>query len=202
MSGNDIDVKYSYNTVTKTLTYSGTGEIPPYYSNYSDSEYLEYRKQAEKVEISEGITGIGGSAFYNDGNLSFKSIKIPGSVKSIGDSAFWSCSALKTLKIPASVESIGNSTFGRCTNLESITIPDGVTSIGSGAFDGCSALTSVTIPASVKSIDNGAFHYCTNLNTITFNGTKAEWETIISGKSLWTTNVTVHCSDGDSGSGS
>ena len=94
------------------------------------------------------------------------SITIPSGVTSIGEYAFYNCSALTSVTIPNSVTSIGSGAFSRCTALTSVTIPSGVTSIGSLAFNGCTALTSITIPSSVTSIVSGAFQGCTNLTDI------------------------------------
>ncbi len=77
------------------------------------------------------ITCIGYHAFYNCGNL--KSITIPNSVTSIGNSAF-SNSGLESITIPNSITAIGYSAFSSCRYLTSITIPDSVTEIGEGAF--------------------------------------------------------------------
>ncbi|MBR6251464.1 MAG: leucine-rich repeat domain-containing protein [Bacteroidales bacterium] len=73
-----------------------------------------------------------------------KNTTIPGSVTSIGKSAFLGCSGLKSMTIPGSVTSIGDWAFHLCSGLTSVTIPNGVTSIGWGAFMGCSGLKSVT----------------------------------------------------------
>ena len=82
---------------------------------------------------------------------------IPNSVRSIGNSAFSSCSSLSSLVIPDSVTSIESHAFRDCSSLSSVVIPDSVTSIGEWAFAGCSSLTSVTIPNSVTSIGECAF---------------------------------------------
>ncbi len=63
------------------------------------------------------------------------------------------------LEIPDSVTSIGNYAFYNCSALSSITIPDSVTGIGDRAFYNCSALSSITIPDSVTSIGEYAFYY-------------------------------------------
>ncbi len=73
-----------------------------------------------------------------------KNTTIPGSVTSIGKSAFLGCSGLKSMTIPGSVTSIGAWAFHLCSGLTSVTIPNGVTSIEWGAFMGCSGLKSVT----------------------------------------------------------
>ena len=44
-------------------------------------------------------------------NLNIKSVKIPDSVKTIEDSAFFGCINLKTITIPKSVKTIGKDAF-------------------------------------------------------------------------------------------
>ena len=73
-------------------------------------------------------------------------VTIGNGVTSIGGYAFYGCSGLRSVIIGNSVTSIGYSAFHDCTGLTSITIPDSVTSIGNHAFSGCTGLTSITIP--------------------------------------------------------
>ena len=77
---------------------------------------------------------------------------IPDTVKTIGESAFNGCSALKDINIPSSVESIGGCAFSGCAALKSVTIPESVKSIDYYAFSDCTALKSVTIPSSFTKI--------------------------------------------------
>ena len=70
-----------------------------------------------------------------------------GSVTSIEESAFHSCSRLTSITIPDSVTNIGDYAFCDCSGLTSVTIGNGVTSIGKYAFQDCSGLESVTILA-------------------------------------------------------
>ena len=92
-----------------------------------------------------------------------KTYKIPISVTSIGDYAFYDCTSLTSITIPDSATNIGDCAFCNCTGLIGVTIPDNVTSIGRSAFKNCRNFTSVTIPDSVKSIGDYAFNNCTNL---------------------------------------
>ena len=137
----------------------------------SDSPDLAYNNAIKKIEIGDGITIIGSSAFNCCYSLS--SITIPNGVTSIDQQAFGSCSSLSSVTIPDSVTSIGQNAFTYCRSLSSITIPDGVTSIGTGAFQNCSALSSITIPDSVTNISQQAFQNCSSLSSITIpNGVK------------------------------
>lgn len=94
-------------------------------------------------------------------------VEIPDGVTSIGKSAFRYCELLMSVQIPDSVTSIGQYAFQGCKLLNNIEIPDGVTSIGDSAFYGCVKLESLVIPSSVMNIEKDAFGYCSGLNAIT-----------------------------------
>ena len=171
-----------------TLTISGTN-MPDYYSSYSSkAPWLSQKDKIKKVVINNGVTNIGGGAFYECSNLT--SISIPNSVKSIEIRAFWEC-GLTSVTLPNSVTSIEASAFSGCTALTSVTIPNSVTSIGKSAFLGCSSLTSVAIPNSVTSIGYDAFNGCAKLTSVTLSNsvTTIEEDTFYGCKSL--TSVTI-----------
>ena len=120
------------------------------------------------IEIPEGVTSIGKSAFEDC--KSIKSVNIPSSVTTIGSDAFYGCSELTgAITIPAGVTVISSQTFFNC-KLTKITISDGVAEIGKSAFYGCN-FTEVTIPASVTKISAEAFMGCSNLKSVTFEDT-------------------------------
>ena len=144
------------------LTISGSGDMYDYGYGSSDAPW---HGRVKSAVIAEGVTSIGGCAFYDCRSLT--SVTIPDSVTRIGSFAFDNCRSLTSVTIPNGVTSIGTAAFDYCTSLISVTIPDSVTSIGDDAFRGCSSLTSVTIPDSVTSIGERAFSECTSLTSVT-----------------------------------
>ena len=115
------------------------------------------------IRIPKSVKTIGQDCFANCGFISFT---IPDSVTSIAYGAFENCSSLTNITIPNSVTSISGA-FRGCSSLTNVTIPDSVTSIAYGAFENCSSLTNVTIPNSVTHIGDNAFRGCSSLTNVT-----------------------------------
>jgi len=134
------------------------------------------------VIIRDGVTAIKEKMFL--GNNILTSIKIPASVRSIGNEAFSGCNRLTDINIPEGVTSIGESAFEGCDSLTSITIPEGVTSIGKGAFQGCSSLTDLVLPITITTIGKDVFAGCSSLKevvnmvSLVRNGCKVEVSTL------------------------
>ena len=135
--------------------------------NKDKTRLIQYpiKKEGTSYKIPNSVTSIGDWAFYECSSL--KNITIPNSVTSIGSDAFYNCSSLTSITIPEGVTSIGDYTFFNCSSLTSIIIPESVKSIGGNAFDRCRSLTSITIPDSVTSIGSDAFYNCSSLTSIT-----------------------------------
>ena len=116
-----------------------------------------YPNMLQKVEIGQGVTSIGTTAFYNCYSLA--SIAIPAGVTSIEDGVFRNCSSLASIVIPNSVITIGTSAFNSCFSLASIVIPNSVTSIKASVFTYCSCLAECHLrPTTPPTLENaGAF---------------------------------------------
>ena len=98
------------------------------------------------------------------------SVTIPGTVKTIGWSAFTYCTALESVTmLEGGVTYIGDSAFG-FTPLTSVSLPQSLKRIDIFAFNGCASLTSITIPSGVTHIDGYAFFRATALQNIYFEG--------------------------------
>lgn len=127
---------------------------------------VSYAKMTS-ITIPASVTSIGSGAFQSS---KLTSVTLAGTtaLKTIGASAFSSCSELTAFTVPATVETIGASAFSGCSKLETFTF-DGtptVTSIGNAAFKDCKKLTTFTIPASVTTLGRTVFWYTglTSLN--------------------------------------
>ena len=133
-----------------TLTISGKGEMEDekYTGGPWGEKYIGYK--IKHLIISDGITSIGGYAFYNCEGL--EDVSFSSSLKSIGDYAFWSCAKLNEVTLPSGLEWIGNAAFGNCSGLQSIILPATLKSIGistegyqSTIFGGCSRLEDISV---------------------------------------------------------
>lgn len=137
------------------------------------------------LDLSAATIVAGGMPFYEEDNIKYETadntlgkfwsynlnclatIKLPKSLRTIGESAMAGKKYIKAMVIPNSVTSIGEYAFSDCTDLTALTIPDAVREIESYAFSGCSGLTEVTLPGSLRKIGGNAFEGCTALSSIT-----------------------------------
>jgi len=142
-----------------------------------------------ELQLPNSVTSIGNEAFRNvkiEGNLvlpsaltflgtrafnetTISSVTFPGTLKNIGNYAFYNCPNLSgTLIIPEGVVSIGTAAFTK-TGIEKLELADSVQTISAGAFSTCAKLTSVQIgeqgkgKSQLQTIDRKAFNNDTNI---------------------------------------
>ena len=159
------DLVWNFDYETGQLSISGTGAMTDYDNGSSKAPWHEFG--ITSVSFSEGVTSIGGYAFY--GCTSLVSVTIPDSVTSFGMYAFRGCTSLSTVTLPNGITSINDYLFYGCTSLSTVTIPVGITHIGSCVFYECTGLTSISIPNTVSSIGYNAFYGCTALATVRYS---------------------------------
>ena len=152
------------------------------------------------ITIPEGVTSIGDECFYECRALT--SVSLPNSLTTIGGSAFQMC-PITSIVLPSNVRTIGFSAFSSCEHLQSVTIPSGVTTLNENVFGFCYSLNSLTLPNTITTIDAYVLQ-CSAITDITFEGKKAEWNSISFTDNnydyVWNfdcADITVHCTDGD-----
>ena len=124
---------------------------------FDDSEFLT------EVIIPDSVTFIAKHAFQGC-DLGY--ISIPGSVISIGEGAFHSCTDAAFLYVSPGVRSIGKAAFQQCSSMMQATLPDTISFIGENAFTSCYSLTDFSIPDSVLEVGGNPFVNCSNLTDI------------------------------------
>ena len=110
-------------------------------------QYLFYQNSGlTSIYIPSTVTSIGGNAFNTASALTTVTIEHSDnpSMTSIGAYAFSACSNLTgSIKIPNSVKTLGNGAFNACKKLTSITLGNKLTNTGNSTFSGCTGLSSV-----------------------------------------------------------
>lgn len=133
--------------------------IPTSMTSLDGLSLFQFCSKLTSIEIPSNISKIDNGAFLGS---SITNIKIPNSVKYIGDQAFAECDKMTGIDIPGSVTQIGEMAFRSCDSLSSISIANGTNSIKNYAFSECTNLKTVTIPNSVACIEYSAFSDCTS----------------------------------------
>ncbi|MBQ5812745.1 MAG: leucine-rich repeat domain-containing protein [Clostridia bacterium] len=95
---------------------------------------------------------------------------IPDGLKTIGDSAFYSCPELRTVSLPESVDSLGFGVFHCCGSLRSVTLSRNIEVIPPWTFAACTSLPSIVLPEKVKRVGDNAFFLCQSLEDIVVFG--------------------------------
>ncbi len=94
-------------------------------------------------------------------------LKLPNTLKKIGNRAFANCNSLVRIEFPSSIESIGNNAFEYCKRLEYVDLSKtNIKKINEGTFKHCHFLNRLLLPNSLKMIDSEAFYNCIALSKI------------------------------------
>lgn len=134
----------------------------------SISRNSEYIKEIEV--ISPYVKCVDGIVYTSDMKTVIAStmyqtdVVIPEGVETVDREAFVYC-LLTSIKLPDSLKSIGEEAFSLCRNLRSVVFGTGITEIPKYTFKNCVSLENVILPPNLKKICDGAFEN-TNLSSI------------------------------------
>lgn len=177
---NGSNITWSLNTEDSTIIIDGVGEMKSY--NYSHAPWYDINSYIKTIEIKQGVTTIGNSAFANCFNL--KSVSIHGALSQIGTSAFYNCDVLDEVYIDSlaawcqtyinedygsSPLSYGAHLYVKDQEIIDLVIPDGLTSTARGVFYYWKHIQTLTIPESMTSLTG--FKQCEKLHKVVWNAT-------------------------------
>ena len=155
--------------------------IPATVLSIGDSAFI-YCDALTTVTFAENsqLKSIERAAFWGSEHVHprFKEIKIPDSVETIGNGAFYECRDLERIALPSALQTLSSVTFYNCTALSEVTFPASLKTIESSAFSGCRNLSEVKLPASLTAIQSSVFHLCINLKTVSYDGSLEQWSRI------------------------
>lgn len=127
----------------------------------------------EELDLSNSkLTNIPEGAFAYCKNL--KTIKLPSTITSIGDEAFYNCQSLTNIEglDKCNLKSIGSAAFSNCKALENLDFSQSTfTNVPSKAFNGCSALAKITLPNTLTTIGGYAFYACYGIPQLDLSNT-------------------------------
>lgn len=127
----------------------------------------------EELDLSNSkLTSIPEGAFAYCKNL--KTIKLPSTITSIGDEAFYNCQSLTNIEglDKCNLKSIGSAAFSNCKSLENLDFSQSTfTNAPSKAFYGCSALAKITLPDTLTTIGGYAFYACYGMPQLDLSNT-------------------------------
>lgn len=138
---------YTYDSGTKTLTFSGEGFIEGI-ENCVEYPWHVYAEEAEKLVIEDGITGVGNFVFINFSKI--KNIDFPDNMAFLGQEAFADCDSLTEVILPNGITFFDAQPFGRCDNLEKVIFgemeSESYVFAMVNPFIGCGKLKTITVP--------------------------------------------------------
>ena len=131
---------------------------------YTTIDDIVYTKDMRKVvscfchkiddaTIEDGVEEIGNGAFAD---CQITSVKIPDSVKQIGDDASRNCIKLTIIETPGALSELNDYVFYNCRALETVKINEGTKTIHENAFIG-TRIKKLFIPASFEGFDKYAY---------------------------------------------
>ena len=187
------DVNWNFDTATGTLTISGNGAMADYTVDGTgdDRPWKVYAESITKVQISEGVTSLGKSAFQN--LTALRETNIPASITKLGDHIYRGDASLTTVNwakgfmAPTITDTDSNtstysgmyvptSMFDGCTSLGadqelSAWLPESFTGVGCAAFRGTAFKVDFEKWTNLSYIGAYGFATMPNLDAVTVKST-------------------------------
>lgn len=130
-------------------------------------------KKVQSIKLPHTITSVGEEAFYQCRDISIV-FDPRAELTEIGESAFFECNLLASVRLGEGLTEIAPWTFFKCSSLREIRLPKSVVSVSDSAFANCTSLRSIMLHPAISEIQDAAFDHCTSLSVLYFYGTQNE----------------------------
>jgi len=169
---------FTYSSSEKTLYISGSGDMWDYSPItekttdgtvlYSEAPWTDAVRRGglEKIEIEDGVTHIGDFAFCFGKSVKVSSVKLPDSIRSVGDSSFFGLDKCRDIIFSENLEYVGEEAFAQMEKMTEFRLPAELRYIGDGAFRTCSSLKSFEIGSELQYFGEGALSDCPALERL------------------------------------
>ena len=159
---NGNNLRWSYDPETKNLKLTGSGAMCSYQP--ASAPWFPYADQIQTLTLPKEQTSIGDHAFF--ACTAIRSVSVPSKVTEIGTQAFACCESLRQILLPAGLQQLGAGAFQSCESLTDLSVPDAIEILPHSVFSGCSSLKSVELPAHLQEMQGMAFQDCTALTAV------------------------------------
>ena len=135
--------------------------------NIDEESYAPFYNRSTLTDLRFGETLGDIGKFLFEKCSSIATVNIPG-VESIGEKAFYDCTALSGLTFNSGTKSLGEQTFANCTALKNVVLPPTVVSVSDGCFMNDHDLVTLDLGNSLEIIGPSAFSGCASLSELNF----------------------------------
>ena len=135
--------------------------------NIDEESYAPFYNRSTLTDLRFGETLGDIGKFLFEKCSSIATVNIPG-VESIGEKAFYDCTALSGLTLNFGTKSLGEHAFANCTALKNVVLPPTVVSVSDGCFMNDHELVTLDLGNSLEIIGPSAFSGCASLSELNF----------------------------------
>ena len=135
--------------------------------NIDEESYAPFYNHSTLTDLRFGETLGDIGKFLFEKCSSIATVNIPG-VESIGEKAFYDCTALSSLTCNSGTTSLGKQTFANCTALKNVVLPPTLVSVSDGCFMNDHELVTLDLGNSLEIIGPSAFSGCASLSELNF----------------------------------
>ncbi len=143
-NGDFVAVPSEYHDGFDLIGYRGYGEknlVLPEGISYIGTNHFDHlvgNNEIETVRFPSTLKYTGMHTFSGCKNL--RKVEMNEGLTHIGQSAFYGCTSLHTVNFPSTLKDISSFAFENCINLSEVELPDGLESIADNAFSRCEKL--------------------------------------------------------------